>query len=469
MLRGLPIRWRLTIFYSVTILVIVIFMLLVIVAVSLRAVTGTVEDYSRVRAQDIARYLSTGATLTNEETEALVDDNEYISVRDATGRISSQSVDLAQSMSLLSDEDRDEAWVDALAAGHGIGHRPPRELYVYAAPYSVNGQPAGVVEVWKSIDETGEALIPFSRIVVVVFPLALILAIVGAYFQARSALKPVDAITQAAREITEGDLSKRLPVTNARDELGRLASTFNGVLARLETAFAAKEETLAAQRRFVADASHELRTPLTSILGYARMLKQWGLDDPATARESVVAIEQQASRLVDLAEGMLSLARGDEELRLERGWHDLGAVAAESFAAARAAANGRVGLIFRPPQGPVMAVFDRNMVEQVAAILLDNAVKYTPPGGTVTLEVGGDTTGSTLSVTDTGGGIAPDHLPHIFERFYRADPARAAGGAGLGLAIAGQIAARHGGRIDVATQLGRGSRFTLWLPNSRET
>ena len=467
--RGLPIRWRLTLFYTATILVIVIFMLLIIVAVSLRAVTGTVQDYSRVRAQDIARYLSTGATLTNEETEALVDDNEYISVRDASGQLTSQSVDLAQSMSLLSADDRDDAWVEALAVGQGVGHRPPRELYVYAAPYSINGQPAGVVEVWKSIDETGESLIPFSRILVVVFPLALVLAIAGAYLQARSALRPVNAITQAAREITEGDLSKRLPVTNARDELGRLASTFNGVLARLETAFAAKEETLAAQRRFVADASHELRTPLTSILGYARMLKQWGLDDPATARESVAAMEQQAARMVDLAEGMLSLARGDEELRLERGWHDLGEVAAESFAAAKAAANGRVGMIYRPPQAPVMALFDRIRVEQVATILLDNAVKYTEAGGTVTLEVGGDATGSTLTVTDTGSGIAPDHLPHIFERFYRADPARAAGGTGLGLAIAGQIAARHGGRIDVATQVGRGSRFTLWLPKRRET
>ncbi len=469
MLRGMPIRWRLSIFYTATILVIVVFMLLIIAAVSIRAVTGTVQDYSRVRAQDIARYLSTGATLTNEETEALVDDNEYISVRDATGRISAQSVDLAQSMSLLSDDDRDEAWVEAVALREGVSHRPGRELYVYAAPYSINGQPAGVVEVWKSIDETGEALIPFSRILVVVFPLALILAIAGAYLQARSALKPVDAITQAAREITEGDLSKRLPVTNARDELGRLASTFNGVLARLETAFAAQEETLAAQRRFVADASHELRTPLTSILGYARMLKQWGLDDPATARESVAAMEQQAARMVELAEGMLSLARGDEELRLDRGWHDLGEVAEASFTAAKAAANGRVGMIYRPPEEPVMARFDRARVEQVATILLDNAVKYTEPGGTVTLEVGGDAIGSTLSVTDSGSGIAPEHLSHIFERFYRADPARAAGGTGLGLAIAGQIAARHGGRIDVATQVGRGSRFTLWLPNGRET
>ena len=129
-------------------------MLLIIAAVSIRAVTGTVQDYSRVRAQDIARYLSTGATLTNEETEALVDDNEYISVRDTTGRISAQSVDLAQSMSLLSDDDRDEAWVEALALREGVSHRPGRELYVYAAPYSINGQPAGVVEVWKSIDET---------------------------------------------------------------------------------------------------------------------------------------------------------------------------------------------------------------------------------------------------------------------------------------------------------------------------
>jgi len=466
MFGGLPIRWRLTIVYTVTILLLVLFLLAVMISIAFRAVSQTVDDYSRVRAQDIALYLSTGAELDNAGVDALVDGNEYIGVRDPDGRVIAESGGPAQSMDLLSADVRSETWRDALRSRIGVGNDRPRELFVYAMPYTVGGDLAGVVEVWKSYDQTGEALVPFNRIVVFVFPATLLVAIAMAYGHARSALRPVAAITTAAQGIHEGDLSARLPVKNGRDELGRLATTFNGLLARLETAFAAQEETLATQRRFAAHASHELRTPLTSILGYARMLKQWGLDDPATARESVAAIELQAARMVELAEGLLRLARGDEALPLTLGLHDLGSVAAEAAARARIAANGAVGVIYSPPPSTVFARCDLDRVAQAVTILLENAVKYTQGGGTVTVWVGEDETGQSLTVTDTGPGIAPEHLPHIFERFYRADPARTAGGTGLGLAIAGQIATMHGGRIDVASQLGRGSRFTFWLPKT---
>jgi len=464
MFGGLPIRWRLTIVYTVTILLLVLFLLAIMFSIAIRAVSQTVEDYSRVRAQDLARYLATGAELDSMAVDQLVDGNEYIGVRDADGRLVAESADPAQSMDLLPADVRTAAWRNALQSGAAVGAGRPRELFVYAMPYSVAGAPAGVVEVWKSYDETGEALVPFARIVVFVFPATLLVSIALAYLHARSALRPVDAITRAAQGIHEGDLAARLPVANARDELGRLAATINALLARLETAFAAQEESLATQRRFVADASHELRTPLTSILGYARMLKQWGLDDPATAQESVAAMEQQAARMVELAEGLLRLARGDEGAPLDLGFHDLNAIVRDAVTVARSAANGRVGVTYTSPVDHVMVRCDRDRIAQVATILLDNAVKYTGDGGTVTVCVESNGTGQTFAVSDTGPGIAPEHVPHIFERFYRADPARSAGGTGLGLAIAGQIAAVHGGRIDVASQLGRGSRFTLWLP-----
>jgi signal transduction histidine kinase len=261
--------------------------------------------------------------------------------------------------------------------------------------------------------------------------------------------------------MTEGDLSRRLPVSHPKDEIGRLTTTINGLLARLEAAFARREEALARQRRFAADASHELRTPLTSISGYAQMLEEWGLRDPQTAREGVAAIRRESERMQRLVEGLLALTRGDEGAPLEIEEHNLAAVAEE---ATRTAAGEKTTVEYLPPKRPVNAPFDRNRIRQVASILLDNALKYTPDGGKVTVRVREANGWAALEVSDTGVGIPEDQLPLIFERFYRADKARASSGAGLGLSIARQIAEAHGGRIEVESTPQEGSTFTLLLP-----
>jgi two-component system, OmpR family, sensor kinase len=269
----------------------------------------------------------------------------------------------------------------------------------------------------------------------------------------------------SAREMTEGDLAKRLPVANSKDEIGRLATTINSLLARLEAAFTRREEALARQRRFAADASHELRTPLTSISGHARMLDEWALEeDPKTARRSVGAIRQEAGRMRGLVESLLHLSRGDEGAPLEIGRHDLAAVAEEAVQTIWAATNGKSSVEHVAPERRVEATFERNRILQVVSILLDNAVKYTPEGGRVTVSVGEEDTWVVLEVSDTGIGISEDELPLIFERFYRADSARTEGGAGLGLSIARQIAESHGGRIEAQSVPGEGSTFTLFLP-----
>src|SRR5687767_9788876 len=275
----------------------------------------------------------------------------------------------------------------------------------------------------------------------------------------------MDAVTSAARRMGEGDLSKRLPVANPKDELGLLVITINGLLSRLETAFVRREETLSRQRRFAADASHELRTPLTAISGHARMLDEWALDgDKETARRSVGTIRREAGRMRGLIESLLTLTRGDEGSPLEVGRYDLGAVGKEATETARAAADGRVSVEFVPNEREVRATFDRERVLQVASILLDNAVKYTPEGGSVTVRVEEENGGVALAVSDTGVGISEDQLPLVFERFHRADPSRSEGGTGLGLSIARQIAEAHGGTIEARSKLGVGSTFVLLLP-----
>jgi two-component system OmpR family sensor kinase len=272
-------------------------------------------------------------------------------------------------------------------------------------------------------------------------------------------------VVGAAREIGAGDLSRRLPVANPKDEIGRLATTFNGLLSRLDAAFRRREEALERQRRFAADASHELRTPLTSVIGHARMLDEWALEEDADrARRSVAIIRREAGRMRTLCESILALTRGDEHPGLEVGRHDLATVAEEALETARDAAGERVSIEYSAPEHGIEAAFDRGRVLQVASILLDNAVRYTPEGGSVAVRLREETGTAVLEVSDTGIGIPEDRLPLVFERFYRADPSRADGGAGLGLSIARQIAASHGGEVLAQSTPGEGSTFTLLLP-----
>ncbi|MDQ3183130.1 MAG: HAMP domain-containing histidine kinase [Actinomycetota bacterium] len=345
------------------------------------------------------------------------------------------------------------------------------DYYVVALPVDSPNSPnqvideARVVEALKSYDEAEESLETFGTVLATSIGAAFLLSIGGAYLLAGAALRPVDSVTSAASKMGEGDLSKRLPVANPKDEIGRLVITINALLSRLETAFVRREEAFERQRRFAADASHELRTPLTAISGHARMLDKWAHEgDPQRAKQSIGVIRREAGRMRSLAESLLALARGDEGAELEIGRHDLAAVAEEAAQATRDANNGKVSIECVLPKGEVEATFDRDRAFQAASILLDNAVRYTPEGGNVTVGVREDGDRVALEVSDTGVGIPEDQLPLIFERFHRGDPSRSDSGAGLGLSIARQIAESHGGQIRAESTPGKGSTFALLLP-----
>jgi two-component system, OmpR family, sensor kinase len=385
-------------------------------------------------------------------------------VRDGNGEI-------LQRVNLPAKGEAEEAiWREAISSGEAatgtaiLSDDDP--YYVYAVPVvPPGGGPTQVVEAAKPYESAEETLEIFSTVLAVGIGAALLLSIGGAYLLAGAALRPVEAVTSAAREMGEGDLSKRLPVVNPVDEVGRLAITINGLLSRLEAAFGRREEALERQRRLAADASHELRTPLTSISGHARMLAEWALlEDPERARRSVGAIRRETARMRNLVESLLALSRGDEDAGLDVGRHDLAAVAEEAVRTAQAATNGKVSVEYARPEHAFEATFDRSRVLQVVTILLDNAVKYTPQGGSVTVRLLEEDGRAALEVSDTGVGMPEDELPLVFERFYRTDPSRTDGGAGLGLSIARQIADSHGGEIRVRSTLGEGSTFTLLLP-----
>ena len=461
----MPIRWRLTLFIALAIGAILLILGIVLYFLLREALLSNVEDTARARALHAARSVRSEGDLDAEEIEQLTLDGVFVIIRDGQGRALSETIGLASGAV-------DPVWREALATGEpasGKARFSGDELdYVYAVPVHPQQGNARVVEAGKSYESALEVAEAVGAILAAGIGVAFVLSIGGAYLLARAALRPVEGVTSAARTMGEGDLAKRLPVANPGDEIGRLATTINGLLARLEAAFARREEVLSRQRRFAADASHELRTPLTSISGHARMLDEWALDgDRETARRSVGAIRREAGRMRGLVEALLTLTRGDEDAPLDVGRHDLGAVAREAAETAENMAEGKVSVEFVPPEDAVVATFDRERVLQVASIFLDNAVKYTQVGGNVTVRVGQGEDRVELAVSDTGVGIPEDQLPLVFERFYRADAARAERGAGLGLSIARQIAEAHRGTIEVRGKPGEGSTFVLLIPRRK--
>ncbi len=456
----MPIRWRLTLFIALAMGAILLVLGVALFILLGEAQLSTVEDPAERRAEEAADIIRSGQTLQADDVKELTLDGVFVIIRNGEGKVLYDPLKLTESGS----EDRG-VWKKALDRSHHAwgriefsgGGAPD---YIYAVRARTPQGHARVVEAGKSYKSALEDVREIGVILAAGIGVALFLSIGGAYLLAGMALRPVEVVTATAREMGERDLGKRLPVANPNDEIGRLTTTINGLLARLDAAFSR-------QRRFAADASHELRTPLTSISGHARMLDEWALDaDKETAHRSVDTIRREAGKMRGLVESLLTLTRGDEGAPMEVGRYDLGAVAQEATETARAAADGRVFVEFVPNKHEVTATFDRGRVLQVASILLDNAVKYTPDGGSVTVRVEEEDGGVALAVSDTGVGISEDQLPLIFERFYRADPSRSAGGAGLGLSIARQIAESHGGQIRAESTPGTGSMFTLLLPRN---
>ena len=465
MARFLPIQWRLTLFNALAIGAILLVLGFALFFLLRGALLSGVENTARDRALTAAQTVRSGDVLSQDDLERLTLDGVFVLIRDGKGKVVSKTVNLAA-------RNNDAVWKKALASGRATGGRADLSTaapdYVYAVPVSLPGGERRVVEAGKPYEAVSATIENLATILTTGILVALLVSTIGAYLLARAALSPVDGVVDSARRITESDLGNRLPVTHPKDKIGRLATTINDLLARLEAAFARREEALARQKRFTADAGHELRTPLTSIGGYAQMLEEGGAEDPQIIQEAIAAIRRESERMRVLVESLLFLARGDEEAPLDLEAHDLRTIASEAVQTARPGAGGKILIECIVSEEEVTAIFDRARVLQVAFILLDNAVKYTPEGGRVEVTTRSFEDRVELEVTDTGVGITDEQLPHVFKRFYRGDPARTEGGAGLGLSIARQIAEAHDGTIDVRSEVGKGATFTFSLPKPRE-
>jgi heavy metal sensor kinase len=334
---------------------------------------------------------------------------------------------------------------------------PPERAPVrfYTTPIVEEGQLVGVVQVALSLASVQETLGRLLITLLIGGPLLIGAAAFGGYFLAARALAPIDTITRTARRISAEDLSARLNLPATDDEVGRLAATLDEMLARLD-------ESFRRERQFTADASHELRTPLAAmqaILGVVRERRR----TPEDYEQALVDLSEEADRLRGLVEDLLRLARGDAQQRAAREPLDLSTLLGDVTDSLRPLAEARgLALTYTGPAGLVLSG-DADGLIRLFVNLLDNAIQYTERGA-VTVTAGTAAGAVQVAVADTGGGIPPEHLPRNFDRFYRQDSARSSRGAGLGLAIALDIARAHGGTITVESTVGVGSTFTVHLP-----
>jgi two-component system OmpR family sensor kinase len=291
--------------------------------------------------------------------------------------------------------------------------------------------------------------------------IGLVLAIGLAVLIAGSVARPLNRMGQAARRMAGGDYNQRVPVQGPR-EVRTLAASFNDMAGQVAV-------TQQAQRDFLANVSHDLRTPLTSIQGFSQAIAEGVTSDPESAQRAALIIHDEAGRMHRMVESLLDLARieaGQLDFKAHAvGLGDLLQYVGDSLSV-KAREKGLQLHIEIPPGLPRIAG-DGDRLAQVFTNLLDNAVKHTPSGGQITLRAETDRNGVTVAVQDTGAGIPPDDLPRVFERFYQVDKSRKSdrgSGMGLGLAITRQIVEAHGGIIQVASALGKGTTFTVWLP-----
>jgi heavy metal sensor kinase len=315
------------------------------------------------------------------------------------------------------------------------------------------------VQVARSLASYDHELAELLAVLLIAGPLTLGIAISGGYFLARRALVPVDLMTQTANQIDARRMGRRIEIVHPADELGRLATTLNGMLDRLQRSFQEMQ-------RFTADASHELRTPLSIIRTEAELALAKPIGD-AEKQELLGNILEECQRLTWITDQLLTLCRDDSGIASSsRERVDLALMSRQVAETMKLPADSKQQTFACFADESAVVTGDVVRLRHMIYNLLDNAIKYSPTGGRIELFVQANGNHVRLIVADDGIGISPEHLPHIFERFYRVDKSRtrAEGGTGLGLSIVQSIVTAHGGQVDVQSEPGRGTSFTVTLP-----
>ncbi|MEL1135604.1 ATP-binding protein [Desulfitobacterium sp. THU1] len=341
------------------------------------------------------------------------------------------------------------------------------ELMVVLQPLNFRGRLIGQIQVSMSTQFVNNVLFRQVFIFMVLSLLALAGGLVAYQAVIKRTLVPLSNVVDTMESIDSGNLDERLPVAQGQTEIDSLAHSFNGMLERLESSFAAEKEAKEQMRRFVADASHELRTPLTSIHGFLEVLQRGAKNQPDMLDKSLKSMYAESGRMKKLIQDLLLLAKLDRSPDVEKEGKDLKSLILEMEPQLRMLAEDREVRLDLASVGPVPIDVDK--IKQVILNLFQNAVQHTDQNhGSIRLSLQSMESGVELAVGDNGPGISEEHLAHLFERFYRSDSSRARkyGGSGLGLAITQSLVELHGGTIWVESKVGEGSRFVVRLPKA---
>ena len=337
-------------------------------------------------------------------------------------------------------------------------------LRVLNVPLIIDGRPVGTLQTAASLDVIDTARNVLLYVMAIATVLAVMLAAFGSWLAVGRALAPLDLITETTEQINRADdLARRIPYggSSKRDEIGSMIDAFNQTLERLEILFTS-------QQRFLADVSHELRTPLTVIKGNVDLMRRMKNMD----EESLSSIDAEAGRLTRLVGGLLLLAQAESgSVSLTMKPVEMDTLLLEVFQEMNVLAGDKVKLHLTEID-QILVTGDRDRLKQVLLNLVGNAIQYTPQGGDVFLSLGKVAGQARLIIRDTGPGIKGEDIPHIFDRFYRAEKSRTRGkatGFGLGLSIANWIVEKHKGRIEVESKIGQGTTFCIWLPLQHES
>lgn len=464
------IRVRLTLWYVLSLTFLLLFIGAGIYVVMRSALRENIDESVESRVEVLLRLVQvedgqpslairTVAPADDDDDDELAewDDDTFIRLYDTAGQLT------------LDTSDRDDvgdlpsARVTTALQGNGQWLRiegDEEAFRIRIEPVRDGGGIVGAIAVGESDEDIAETLGSLLNTFAITTPAALLAIGVIGIFLSNRALAPIARMTRTTREITAEDLSRRLDLNLPDDELGRLARTLDGMLDRLETAFIQ-------QRQFTADASHELRTPLSILKGQVEVALSRQRTE-SEYREALENIGEQSERLISLVNSLLTLSRADAgEIPIEPERVELQALAEMTTAQLTHLAN-ESGVSLRS-NGPDIAITaDMTLMIQLLLNLLGNAIEHTPEGGSV--EVSWQPAGNIveLTVRDTGSGIPLEHLPHVFDRFYRVDTARSRdrGGAGIGLSISRWIVESHGGTIEVDSTLNQGTTVIVRLPVS---
>ncbi len=464
----MSIRLRLTLLYSAIVALTLVAFSIILYLVEAQATLETIQTALVRQADLFSKGPRRSPDHPDEPPRPLLPSGgvlpgRWTQTRNAEGAVVARTADLGDTTLPLS-----EAGLRAVLAGVAwseVAYVEDEPLLIYTQPISAQSRIVEIVQFAAPMTERAQALNTLRLVLVIGSGLASLAAFGIGWVLAGAALSPIQRITQTAQAIgAEHNLHRRVQHAGPNDEVGQLATTFNTMLNELESAYRQLEQALESQRRFVADASHELRTPLTTVRGNIELLRHEPPLDTQEQREILADTTAEVERLIRLVHQLLLLARMDAQRELPREPVPLKPLLDDVCRQTKLLAPTKTLVSETMIDGDVLA--NRDALKQVLLILLDNARTHTPPEAAIHVTSEVNAGYLLIHVRDTGAGIAPQALSHIFERFYREDAARTGSGAGLGLAIAKELIEAQDGALTVDSRVGQGSVFTVKLPQA---